>query len=241
MGYRNKIITTLVLGSVVLFGASDVVRAQLDLVTNAPGSNLEQVKSYRHLANGVRAQEAGQHAGAYSSFHHAARDGNKTAQFMLGLMYLDATYREVDPLRAWAWMALASERGYPQYAEVAEELWHQLGSSFQPAAREIYEQELLPVYGDKVVIPRVSRAMRRERNMATGSRLGTIGFVHLLDTTAFVPGGNTNVIADTRRREGSTFYAKEKWDFEHLVTVETQFFQRIGTVTITDVDTSEAH
>ena len=168
----------------------------------------EHTPSYDTMLSAKRAYEAGQFYSALSSYKSAARWADKFAQFNVGVMYLRGEGTEFDPVQAWAWFELAAERDYPDMVEAADSLWPMLDEAQQAQAIDIFENELMPQYGDDIAIEKTARKMARERRKATGSRLGAAGALTIIDR-------------DGLRREGSEFYAEEKWNFQSLLEYET--------------------
>lgn len=200
---------------------------------------IEHVTSYRHLQHGVSASNAGNSRLAHSQFIRAASEANKIAQFKLGLMYLEGYRGPSDAERAWAWMELSAERAYPQFKDVADRLWYTLDDTERALARQILQDELLPEYGDAVAIPKVAARMRRAFRQQTGSRAGFGGgSLKVYDASSLSnmtpPGPGSSFMDMAASRDGSDFYQVNKWDFEHIVMIETSIFRSVGTATIRD-------
>jgi len=172
-----------------------------------------------HMAIARRDYYRGQYASAFARYTLAARWANKHAQAWLGWMYLLGRGVERDTKRAWAWMKLAAERGYPEFVEEAENFLINLNRWERIHARLIYYQELLPKYGDKVAIPRTERQMWRRKMEVSGTRLGHIG--------------------NLRHGDPTNFYAEDQWDFHKVVAFETRAHNVIararGRVTLGDL------
>ncbi|QKK03311.1 MAG: sel1 repeat family protein [Pseudomonadota bacterium] len=162
----------------------------------------EHTPSAEAMTRAARAYAAGMHETALMHYLEAARWADKFAQYNVGVMHLRGEGTEFDPVRAWAWLELSAERDYPQFVETADDLYAMLDEQQRQQARAIYEQELVPRYGDAVKVPRVQRAMRRELRGATGSRTGSQGFLSML--TVYDGSGVP--------RKGTEFYAPEKWE-----------------------------
>ena len=188
----------------------------------------EHTPGYAPKARALRAYERGDFSRAYSDFKLASAWADKFSQFNVGMLYLNGEGADYDPTRAWAWIELSAERGYPQFVDAADTLWSMLSEWEQQIARDYFEDVLLPKYGDHVAVRKTASKMRHERRMATGSRLGA------------VYGLNLDVIgSDGLPTPGDQFYATDKWDFEHIVAYETQLAQSLmrGRVEIRDVNT----
>src|SRR3546814_16370703 len=84
---------------------------------------------------GERARAEGHHEQAYLSFRRAARHGDKQSQSILAHMHHDGSGAVQDPLLAFAWMAVAAERGDHGYARLRDRDWKELQEDQPPAAR----------------------------------------------------------------------------------------------------------
>lgn len=232
-----------VLACGLVLGFAGTVTAQQTSLNLAPF--VEHVSSYSFLATGLRASESGNTALAHASYVRAARDANKIAQFKLGLMYLEGYRGPSDPERAWAWMELSAERQYPQFREVADQLWMTFDEGEQATAQQILQEELRPVFSDKVAVPRVAAEMRRTYRAQTGTRVGFGGgSLRVLESQNLrdPPPATTNrslLDGVVIGRDGASFYVKDKWDFHQIVAVETAIFHSGGNVTIRDEVESE--
>ncbi|MCA1778853.1 MAG: hypothetical protein LC637_05595 [Xanthomonadaceae bacterium] len=181
---------------------------------NAPGTQF--------LERGVRFYQQGDYKAAHGNFLLASRWADKMAQFNLGMMYVNGQHFERDPLRGWAWIKLAAERGYPQYVEVAEDIWRRFSDEHREVARRILEQELKPEFGDEVTIDRTAMRMRRDRARVGGggSRVGVNRALYVTDR-----GGNLF--------SGTEFYDPDRWDFRKIVQFETRLQKAIGAGNVT--------
>lgn len=184
----------------------------------------EHTPGYNFLAQGTRSYEAGRYFDAKHRFRQAAHWADKLAQFNLGIMYFNGEGVARDPARSWAWFELSAEREYPQMVEAAELVWDRLDERQRAEARRILEQELLPDYGDEVAIERTAARMQQQRRRATGSRLGFVGNITIIDRSG-------------RSRNGSDFYREERWDFNRIVKLETRIFEAAGSGQVTIGDT----
>ena len=171
----------------------------------------EHTPSFHTTNRGMRAYQRGDHASAFSDFKLSAVGADKFAQYNIGIMYLLGEGTDYDPTRAWAWIELSAERGYPQLVDVADKLWDLLSEPEQQQAMRIYQRELLPKYGDDIAIEKTASRMRREFRSTTGSRVGSSALVPIR-------------IIDNRGniRQGDEYYSRDKWNFEQIVAYETQ-------------------
>ncbi|AKS42427.1 tetratricopeptide repeat protein [Wenzhouxiangella marina] len=182
-----------------------------------PGSALfpyhEHMPSYWLMNRARRLYSIGRHYSAIHFYERASRYADKFGQYNVGVMHLKGEGTAFDPVRAWAWLALSAERGYPTLQQAADQLWALLDGEQQRRARAILESELMPEYGDAVAIPRAQLQMDRERRRSTGSRLGQpalLGMLRVIDAQGF-----------GLSRPGSEYYDPAKWDMRQLVEYET--------------------
>ncbi|MDN5780428.1 MAG: hypothetical protein L0H23_00150 [Luteimonas sp.] len=152
---------------------------------------------------GEQARSQGRHEEAYLRFRRAARYGDKQAQSILARMHHDGNGAAHDPALAFAWMAVAAERGDDAYVRLRDSYWRQLDAR-QRADAETRRRELQAEYGDARATRRLQRSIRTARHQATGSRLGYAG---ALEVTA------TNGARDTSGTSlsGPEYYDKKYW------------------------------
>src|SRR3546814_7198300 len=123
---------------------------------------------------GERARAEGRDEQAYLSFRRGARHGDKQSQSILAHMHHDGSGAVQDPLLAFAWMAVAAERGDHGYARLRDRYWKELDAD-QHADARARTRELRAEYGDSKALPRLQRSIRMARTAATGSRPGYTG------------------------------------------------------------------
>ncbi|WP_430388178.1 sel1 repeat family protein [Dyella sp. 20L07] len=111
------------------------------------------------------------YAGAMQAFLQAARYADKLSQLSIGLMYLNGEGVAQDPVMAYAWVALAAERKYPQFVATRDALWSKLDASQREKAT-VAVGKLSAEYGDAVAKPRMELALRQAREQMTGSLVG---------------------------------------------------------------------
>jgi hypothetical protein len=233
-GFIGRILLSLSL----VFGAVGVASAQESEPRPArPGSALfnynEHMPSYWLMNRGNRLYSIGRHYSAIHFYERAARYADKFGQYNVAVMHLKAEGTDFDPVRAWAWLELSAERGYPMMRKAADDLFDLLDAAQQRQARAIHEQELLPEYGDDVAIPRAQLQMDRERRQSTGSRLGSpamLGMLRIIDYQG-----------DGLSRNGAEYYDPAKWDMQRLVDYETWQMENLarGQVDIGDFEVVE--
>lgn len=235
-------IVVLALSFATVVQAKDAPRDLPAIMADLP-MIMQNVPSYGHLSDGLRATRAGNTRLAYDMFLASSRGANKIAQFKLGLMYLEGFRGPSDAERAWAWMELASERNYPQFREVADQLWLTLDEDEQAGALQILRDELRPHFGDEVAVPRVAAAMRRAHRNQTGTRVGYGGSsLQVVDASSITPSGRGTYLNNEGGlflTSGQIFYQVDKWDFNQLVALEKKVFRSEGRVTIRDAPSEE--
>jgi hypothetical protein len=200
-----------------------VYLAMLPLSLSAQELSASDVLNYaRHtpgakfLAHAQKAYLAGQHGRAFDNYLEAARHADKFAQRSIGAMYLRGEAVERDAARGWAWLQLASERGYPEMVRLAERVGAGLSEAERIRGEEILRQELEPKFGDAVRVERTAMLMRRERNKVTGSRVGSVGALRIY----------RNDLSNASE-DGSLYYDRKQWDFHQIVAFETRLMKAL--------------
>lgn len=157
----------------------------------------------RFRKEGLESLKDGLHEAAEAQFKHAARFADKLSQAMLAEMYWKGTGVPVDRARAYAWMDLAAERGYPKLVALREYYWTHLAPAERPLALDI-GRDLYAKYGDAVAVPRMAQQLREAGRHVTGSRLGTVtGKMKVI-----VRGENGGFAHES----GDRFYDRKFWD-----------------------------
>jgi len=124
-----------------------------------------------HEFTGMRCYMARKYGCAMTHFLQAARYADKLSQLSIGLMYLNGEGIARDPVAAFAWVAIASERKYPQFLATRDRIWAGLDATQRAKAKALVDQ-LYPQYGDTVAKPRMAKILRRVASHMTGSLLG---------------------------------------------------------------------
>src|SRR5690242_11034200 len=112
--------------------------------------------------SGMHHYQAGRYPEAMADFKEAARYADKLSQLSIGLMYLNGQGVRKDPVAAFAWVAIAAERKYPQFTATRDGIWATLDASQREQAKALVEQ-LYGQYGDAVAKPRMAKVLRRYR------------------------------------------------------------------------------
>ena len=113
----------------------------------------------------------GDYVGAMKDFLYGARYGDKLSQLSIGLMYLNGEGVQKDPVTAFAWVAIAAERKYPQFLATRDQIWAGLDTGQREQAKALVEQ-LYAQYGDVYAKPRMERALRYGVQDLTGRIMG---------------------------------------------------------------------
>lgn len=120
---------------------------------------------------GLVRYEKGDYAGAMQYFLVGARYADKVSQLCIGLLYLNGQGVRKDPVTAYAWVTLASERGYPKFVATRDQVGNQLSAQELMKANEL-EKKLATKYGDAVAKPRMTAELMQGTLHMTGSMLG---------------------------------------------------------------------
>lgn len=152
---------------------------------------------------GVEALRRNEVDKAIEHFQRAARYADKPAQGYLAEMYWYGVQRPAEPVRAYAWICVAAERGYPLFVQLRERIGAGLSAAQLAQARTL-EQELLAEYGDAVAKPRIAEVLRRALQQMTGSRTGSQ--TSNLEISYQDGNGTRHTI------KGSQYYAARYWD-----------------------------
>ncbi|HEY0180809.1 MAG TPA: hypothetical protein VGC30_14435 [Dokdonella sp.] len=153
---------------------------------------------------GELAYQGGRYEEALGDFRDAARYGDKPSQAMLAAMLWNGDGVARDRAQAYAWMDLAAERGYRDFAITRERYWLALDDGERKRALELGEA-IYAEYGDEVAKPRLNRELRRAMTQVTGSRVGRAGTVVV---RVKGPDGRTRPI------DGTLYYSPRYWQPE---------------------------
>ena len=138
---------------------------------------------------------------AMTLFRRAAHFGDKPSQGMIAEMYAQGEGVERDMALAYAWMDLASERGYKDFVIRRERYWARMDEATRARALE-EGKAIYAEYGDAVAKPRFANQLRRESKNIAGSRTGFAGNVKITIPSSL---GQQTI-------DGTTFKSFSYWD-----------------------------
>lgn len=152
---------------------------------------------------------------AVTHFLDAARYGDKPSQAMLALMLWNGDGIEVDRVRAYAWIDLAAERGYPSFVATRERFRAALSEDERRRAMDLRD-DLYAKYGDEHAKRRLDLEMTREKLKTTGSHLGRPKGALVL-----VPGpdGRPRAITDT------VFWSPRYWNPQQYWALQDRIWE----------------
>jgi hypothetical protein len=123
------------------------------------------------MTQGMQDYAAHDFALAIKHFEFGALYADKLSQLCLGLMYLNGDGVAKDPAKAFAWLELAAERGYPQFVATRDEVAKTLNLLQLERAKKIHEH-LAIRYADAVAKHRMAVQLRQGMMNITGSHTG---------------------------------------------------------------------
>jgi hypothetical protein len=142
---------------------------------------------------------------ALEMFELAGFWANKIAQYNVGIMYFNGIGSlPVDRIRGVAWLGIAAE----QHGELADAALQAAYAQLTPDQRAEADgifRSLDEKYGDAVTLPRALNRYEEERRNVTGSHVGFIGNM-------------TVVNADGSFQSGNSFYADQKKEFDDYIS-----------------------
>ena len=166
----------------------------------------------QYRARGVDLLGSGRGAEVVKNLRRAARYGDKPSQALLGALLWEGVEVPMDRASAYAWMDLASERGYREYLVTREQYWDELSDAERNRAVQvggpIYDQ-----YADVVAKPRLDHQLRRAKRSITGSRTGFVGNLSIIPMDRY-----------TGDIEGNRYYDRRHWDSKHYWRVQDQLW-----------------
>lgn len=152
----------------------DTGDAEVDSVLHAMGnaSTWGHPDQFGQFA-GMRAYADGRYAVAMQDFKQGAWYADKLSQLSIGLMYLNGKGVSADPVQAYAWLAVAAERKYPQFVSTRDRVWASLDAAQRQQA-EAAASQVAGEYGDQVAKRRMANELNYARSQITGSRTGFV-------------------------------------------------------------------
>ena len=127
-----------------------------------------------HRLRALDRLERGELDAAIADLREAARHADKPSQAILAEMHWLGRGVPMDRARAYAWMDLAAERGYPLMVAKREAYWRDLTEAERSTA--IAEGEvMLAEYGDAAARPRLEAMLKRARIDFRRGRAHTVG------------------------------------------------------------------
>lgn len=93
--------------------------------------------SHATFEDAVKHYEEGHYQKAFMEFQSLAEIGHKAAQFNLGVMFLEGTAVEADPVKAYAWIKLADKKSQKEQAFL-KKIFQQLDQDKQEEAEFFY-------------------------------------------------------------------------------------------------------
>lgn len=185
---------------------------------------------------GMQRYAKGKFESALKYFKIGARYADKLSQLSIGLMHLNGQGVPEDHVLAYAWTAVAAERGYPQFVATRDRIWTSLSPAQQVQAKAA-EAGISAEYGDRVAKPRMTRELNYWRTQMTGSLIGFNSGVKHMDKAMWEGGGTPNPNCGHRTISnasiagcGGDVYAKSRWDPK--IYYKTMDSNWMGTVTV---------
>lgn len=164
------------------------------------------------MAKAVKSYQDGFPRDTRDKMEQAARWGNKDAQLTLATMYYNGDGAKKDLKTAYAWAALAAERGASRPMAVRDQLATELSAEDLKTAKQLHKQ-MLQEYGDHAALVRRERWARNKKNSVTGSRVGSgANTVRIYARNEQGGVGNTPEATGTSYREHLDSYVQELRD-----------------------------
>jgi hypothetical protein len=184
---------------------------------------------------GMRDYAHRQYASALKNFEGGAYYADKFSQLTIGLMYLNGEGTKKDPVTAYAWIDLASERGYPDFVATRDRLRGELTAEQFAKAMQL-RSSLGERYGDVVAKPRLVGQLRLGMMQMTGSHTGFGSEMNHLNAKGtcgpLVIAGGADV--SEAGCGGDGIYARERWDPDLYFASRDRQFK--ATVTVGPLD-----
>ena len=164
------------------------------------------------MAKAVKSYQDGFPRDTRDKMQQAARWGNKDAQLTLATMYYNGDGAKKDLKTAYAWAALAAERGASRPMAVREQIGSELSAKDFTKAKALYT-EMREEYGDHAALVRREKWARNKKNSVTGSRVGSgANTVRIYARNEQGGVGNTPEATGTSYRDHLDSYVQELRD-----------------------------
>lgn len=182
----------------------------------------------RYRLTGLDKFKQQQFEDAFKFFQRASFYADKPSQAMVAEMLWDGNGTPQDRAAAYAWMDLASERGYRGFLGLRERYWAGLSEAERERALEL-GQAIYEKYGDDAAKPRIAKVLRRERSLMTGSRTGFAGSNLKIEVPG--PAGSQSI-------DGSKFYDDRYWNPEKYQQWHDAIWENpmVGKVTLGEIE-----
>ena len=171
---------------------------------------------------GMRHYAHGDYAGAMKYFKVGAYYSDKLSQLSIGLMYMNGEGVPKDLPTAYAWLAVAAERKYPEFEATRDSVKAQLSPEQLQQAEKIYAA-VDAEYGDKVAKHRLIVQLRQGQMKITGSHAGFDFGISQLSNSSDCAGPAVEVggeaLAKSGCGSGGSMFAKWRWDPKTYFTV----------------------
>ncbi len=189
---------------------------------------------------GMRRYAHHDYAGALKYFKIGAYYSDKLSALSIGLMYLNGDGVPKDLPTAYAWLAVAAERKYPEFEATRDNVKAQL-SPGQLAQAEKIRAHLEAKYGDQVAKHRLVVQLNQGRMQITGSHTGFDFGIEQISTgncngPAVVVGGE----ALAKTGCGGNVYSAWRWDpKQYFAMRDAQWKATVSVGTIAGTDPSD--
>ncbi len=124
------------------------------------------------LAKALKFYKDGYHKSALTNFKLSAAFGNSEAQKYTGLMYIKSLGTSQDWATGYAWIKLAALDETAQHTQLRDGLYTKMKPQEIQQSDIIY-QRLLKDYSTNATMKRRARWVRKQKQKATGSRVGS--------------------------------------------------------------------
>lgn len=211
----RPVCVALLLGTAAAVASSPSWRDQIvatdDVVVMDQGY-LDAHPDQQFRARGVDLLGQGRGIEVLKNLRVAARYGDKPSQALLGALLWEGVEVAMDRASAYAWMDLASERGYREYLVTREQYWKELTPAERIQAVKvggpIYDQ-----YADVVAKPRLNRQLSRAVHNITGSRTGFVGNLSIMPMDRY-----------TGEIDGNRYYDRRHWNPKQYWRVQDEIW-----------------